>query len=90
MRADEIRDASGLARLTLRGSTTRIHELHRGIADRTFRAVGPVGRAWAELGVAVVVGLPTTVAAMLLLRVPELAAARRRLRSRATSSGRPT
>ncbi|WP_324273745.1 hypothetical protein [Blastococcus brunescens] len=44
MRADEIRDASGLARLTLRGSTTRIHELHRGIADRAFRYVGPAGR----------------------------------------------
>ncbi|WP_116453008.1 lipase family alpha/beta hydrolase [Blastococcus litoris] len=35
---------SGLARLTLRGSTTRVHELHQGIADRAFRAVGPSGR----------------------------------------------
>ena len=40
---------------------------------------GPVGRAWAELGVAGVVGLPVTVVAMLLLRVPELAALRRRI-----------
>lgn len=44
MRADEVRDASGLARLTLRGGTTRIHELHQGIAERAFRAVGPAGR----------------------------------------------
>jgi pimeloyl-ACP methyl ester carboxylesterase len=44
MLADEIRDASGLARLTLRGSTTRVSELHQGIADRAFRAVGPAGR----------------------------------------------
>ncbi|TFV86078.1 alpha/beta hydrolase [Blastococcus sp. CT_GayMR20] len=44
MRADEIRDTSKLARLTLRGSTSRIHEVHRGIADRAFRAVGPAGR----------------------------------------------
>jgi hypothetical protein len=44
MRVDEVRDASGLARLTLRGSTTRIHELHQGIAERAFRAVGPAGR----------------------------------------------
>ncbi|WP_211355026.1 lipase family alpha/beta hydrolase [Blastococcus colisei] len=32
---------SRLARLTLRGSTTRIHEVHRGIAGRAFGAVGP-------------------------------------------------
>jgi pimeloyl-ACP methyl ester carboxylesterase len=44
MRADEIRDTSKLARLTLRGSTTRIHEVHQGIAARAFRAVGPAGR----------------------------------------------
>ena len=44
MRADEVKDASELARLTLRGSTTRIHELHQGIAERAFRAVGPAGR----------------------------------------------
>jgi hypothetical protein len=44
MRTDEVKDVSELARLTLRGSTTRIHELHQGIADRAFRAVGPSGR----------------------------------------------
>ncbi|MGY1805209.1 hypothetical protein ACI78T_18145 [Blastococcus sp. SYSU D00922] len=44
MRADEVRDVSELARLTLRGSATRIHELHQGIAGRAFRAVGPPGR----------------------------------------------
>jgi pimeloyl-ACP methyl ester carboxylesterase len=41
MRADEVRAVSQLARLTLRGSTTRVHELHQGIADRAFTAVGP-------------------------------------------------
>jgi pimeloyl-ACP methyl ester carboxylesterase len=44
MRADEIIDTAQLARLTLRGSTTRIHEVHQGIAERAFRAVGPAGR----------------------------------------------
>ncbi|SOE03706.1 lipase family alpha/beta hydrolase [Blastococcus haudaquaticus] len=44
MRADEVTGFSQLARLTLRGGTTRIHEVHQGIADRTFRAVGPAGR----------------------------------------------
>ena len=44
MRADEIRDTSELARLTLRGGTTRIHEVHRGISGRAFRALGPAGR----------------------------------------------
>ena len=44
MRTDEVRDASELARLTLRGGTSRIHELHQGIAERAFRAVGPAGR----------------------------------------------
>jgi len=43
MRADEIRGISELARLTLRGGTTRVLEMHRGIADRAFDAVGPVG-----------------------------------------------
>ena len=43
MRADEVRGVSQLARLTLRGSTTRIHEFHQGIADRAFDAVGPAG-----------------------------------------------
>jgi pimeloyl-ACP methyl ester carboxylesterase len=44
MRTDEIQGWSALARLTLRGSTTRIHEVHQGIADRAFAAVGPAGR----------------------------------------------
>jgi len=44
MRADEIDGLGRLARLTLRGSTDRIHEVHQGIADRAFRAVGPAGR----------------------------------------------
>jgi hypothetical protein len=44
MRADEIKGMSQLARLTLRGSATRIHEVHQGLADRAFRAVGPAGR----------------------------------------------
>jgi hypothetical protein len=44
MRSDEVEGVSQLARVTLRGSTTRIHELHQGIADRAFRAVGPAGR----------------------------------------------
>jgi hypothetical protein len=44
MRADEVEGVSRLARATLRGSTTRIHELHQGIAGRAFGAVGPVGR----------------------------------------------
>lgn len=43
MRTDEVTDVSRLARLTLRGSTARVHELHQGIADRAFRAVGPAG-----------------------------------------------
>jgi putative peptidoglycan lipid II flippase len=53
-----------------------------------LEGVGPVGRAWAELGVAAVVGLPAAVAAMLLLRVPELAAVRRRLPGGAASTKR--
>jgi hypothetical protein len=44
MRSDEVDGISRLARLTLRGGTTRIHEVHQGIADRAFRAVGPAGR----------------------------------------------
>ena len=42
MRADEVQDVATLARLTLRGSATRIHEVHQGIADRAFGAIGPV------------------------------------------------
>jgi hypothetical protein len=44
MRADEVRDASRLVAMTLRGGTTRVHEVHSGIAGRVFGAVGPVGR----------------------------------------------
>jgi len=44
VRADEIEGVGRLARVTLRGSTDRIHEVHQGIADRAFRAVGPAGR----------------------------------------------
>jgi pimeloyl-ACP methyl ester carboxylesterase len=43
MRADEVQGIGQLARLTLRGTTTRIHEFHQGIADRVFTAVGPGG-----------------------------------------------
>ena len=49
---------------------------------------GPVARAWAELGVATVGGLPRAVVAMVLLRGLEQAAARRRRRGRAASTGR--
>jgi hypothetical protein len=44
MRADEVDGMGRLARITLRGGTDRIHEVHQGIADRTFRAVGQAGR----------------------------------------------
>jgi putative peptidoglycan lipid II flippase len=50
-------------------------------------AVGPVAGAWIELVIAGVVGVPAVVAAMLLLRVPELAAVRRRLRRTASPDG---
>ncbi|MCW2634966.1 MAG: hypothetical protein JWQ99_1333, partial [Blastococcus sp.] len=45
MRVDEVRGVSELARITLRGSTTRIHEFHQGIADRAFTAIGPGSRS---------------------------------------------
>jgi putative peptidoglycan lipid II flippase len=48
--------------------------------------LGPVVRAWVQLGVAAVVGVPAAVVAMLALRVPELAALRRRLPGRARST----
>jgi hypothetical protein len=41
MRADEIRATGRLAGHGLRASTDRIAELHSGIADRAFDAVGP-------------------------------------------------
>ncbi|TKJ22386.1 alpha/beta hydrolase [Blastococcus sp. CCUG 61487] len=43
MRTDEVLDAAELLRLTLRGGTERVREVHQGIADRVFTAVGPVG-----------------------------------------------
>jgi putative peptidoglycan lipid II flippase len=52
------------------------------LLDPALAGVGPVTAAWAELGVAVVVGAPLAVAVMLALRVPELGAVRRRLASR--------
>ena len=44
MRSDEVTGISRLARAGLSGGTARIHEVHQGIADRAFRAVGPAGR----------------------------------------------
>ena len=44
MRADEVTGFSHLARLTLQGGTTRVHEVHQGVAGRAFRAAGPVAR----------------------------------------------
>jgi len=43
MRADEAQGISRLAGATLRGGTERVFEVHRGITDRAFGAVGPVG-----------------------------------------------
>lgn len=44
MRTDEVHGAAELARLALRGTTARVREVHQGIADRAFGAVGPAGR----------------------------------------------
>jgi triacylglycerol esterase/lipase EstA (alpha/beta hydrolase family) len=44
VRADEVDGIGRLARVTLRGGTDRIHEVHQGVADRAFRAVGPAAR----------------------------------------------
>jgi pimeloyl-ACP methyl ester carboxylesterase len=44
MRTDEVTGIARLAGTALRGGTRRIAELHQGIADRAFGAVGPVGR----------------------------------------------
>ena len=41
MRTDEARGVAQLAGATLRGGTARVHEFHRGLADRAFTAVGP-------------------------------------------------
>jgi len=43
MRSDEIDGMGRLARVTLRGGTSRVLEMHRGISDRAFDAVGPAG-----------------------------------------------
>jgi putative peptidoglycan lipid II flippase len=53
------------------------------LLDPVLDGLAAVARAWVELAVAAGVGVPVAVAAMLLLRVPELAALRRR-RPRAT------
>jgi pimeloyl-ACP methyl ester carboxylesterase len=44
MRRDEVQGAAELARLTLTGGARRVREVHQGVADRVFHAVGPVGR----------------------------------------------
>ena len=43
MRAEEIQGLSQLTRVALRGGTARVFEVHRGITDRAFGAVGRVG-----------------------------------------------
>jgi putative peptidoglycan lipid II flippase len=52
------------------------------LLEPAVAGLGPVGRAWAELAVAVMVGGPAVVAAMIALRVPELTAVRRRVLGR--------
>ncbi|UOY01670.1 lipase family alpha/beta hydrolase [Blastococcus sp. PRF04-17] len=44
MRTDEVAGVARLAGTALRGGTRRIAELHQGIADRAFAAVGPVAQ----------------------------------------------
>jgi hypothetical protein len=44
MHADEVQDLSHLLGVALGGVTSRVHELHGGIAGRVFAAVGPAGR----------------------------------------------
>ncbi|SDF08840.1 PGAP1-like protein [Blastococcus aurantiacus] len=68
MRTDEVQGAAELARLTLRGGTARVREVHQSIAGRVFRTVGPIGRpvqlwhdavaglAYASVGVALGLG----------------------------------
>src|SRR5579884_3227262 len=41
MDADEVRDASRLAAVAVRGLAARIQETHAGIAGRVFATVGP-------------------------------------------------
>jgi putative peptidoglycan lipid II flippase len=50
------------------------------LARRVLPALGPVAGSWVDLGVAALVGLPVAAVAMVVLRVPELAAVRGRLR----------
>ena len=50
------------------------------LARRVLPALGPVAGSWVDLGVAALVGLPVAAVAMVVLRVPELAALRGRLR----------
>jgi putative peptidoglycan lipid II flippase len=52
------------------------------LLEPAMAGLGPVGRAWSELAVAVMVGGPAVVAAMIALRVPELTAVRRRVLGR--------
>ena len=44
MRTDEATAVSRLAGIVVSGGTTRIHELHGGIAGRAFAGVGPAAR----------------------------------------------
>jgi PGAP1-like protein len=44
VRAEEATAVSRLAGIVVSGGTTRIHELHGGIAGRAFAGVGPVAR----------------------------------------------
>jgi hypothetical protein len=44
MRTDEVQGATELTRLALTGGARRVREVHQGIADRVFGAVGPAGR----------------------------------------------
>ena len=66
--------AAGLAGLV---ALAAVRLLEPAVAD-----LSPVGRAWSELAVAVMVGGPAVVAAMIALRVPELTAVRRRVLGR--------
>jgi len=52
------------------------------LLDPALDGLGPMARAWSELAVAAVTGGPAVVVAMLALRVPELAAVRRRVLGR--------
>lgn len=64
--------ASGVAGLAALGAVLLVR--------RFLPVLGPVAGAWADLGVAALVGVPVAALAMVVLRVPELAALRSRLR----------